>query len=602
MRRKFHAWRVAGLLFGMGTLLTAAVFVAPAEGPVAFRRDRVQLDAETMGSLSRQLGALAAMLDTTTAAGRRTAAQMLALATALDPSNAAARELIAGLQNGSHHPKPNPAETEKFHAKIWQYIGWLETPEAGEQGKALAACLADVMAISDPGNPRSEAILAAGERGAWAGWVPTVSNYEAKSAEVPKKPVPEIGTAARKAPEISLTKAEVHTPIWQRVGKEPAAATDIAPAEPPKWALSSAPLRMTAQKVTTENEGPAEFDIIVQAAPDGGSLQELGRVIKRLLIKQHGKLPAGWTVLITSNELQKSALSGKRQSISGASAVLASAAITGREPEATIIGLVDDQGAFRLPSGFWDQLVSLGKGNGGRLVLPTSAAEYLPSLLALENAQFFLDYEVVLAANFQELLDLSAKNPSESIARSSEKFQEIRSKSASQPISQYVANVFIRRRLAELAQEAPNHFSARMLAIQGAGNRPTQVPRAVLVPEMRRAIAPLAWLVGPPDPFDGPIGNAVTEKISRTYEACRSQVDGFERYVTTEDRDLLLRVKEMLADVRTLERAARSRGDYFVILESVLSAQAVLIRSYERISETLAETAGDTDVLAVPSH
>jgi len=600
MQRKFHAWRVAGLLFGMGTVLTAAGFVAPAEGPVAFRRDRVPLDADTMASLSKQLGTLATGIDFSTATGRRTAAQMLALATALDPSNSTARELISTLQNGSQPLKTNPADLEKYQAKIWQYIGWLETPEAGDQGKALAACLADVIAVSDAGNPRSEVIRAAGERGAWTGWIPTVSAYEAKALTANDAPAQDPAKTLPTAPQIGLTKAEVHTPIWQRVGKEIPRESNNS--EPPKWALSSAPLRMTAEKAAEDSEGSNDFNIIVRAAPDGGRLQKLENTIKKLLKNQHDRLPAGWDVTITSDELQNSVLSGKRQSISGAAAVLASAAITGQEPNATIIGIVDEKGAFKLSSGFWDQLDSLGKGNGGRLVLPAPAAEYLPSILALERPQFFLDYEVVLASNFQELLDLSAKVSNETIARVSAKFHEIRSKAGSQPVGQYVANSFIRRRLADLAQEAPYHFSARMLAVQGAGNRPTQVPRAVLVPELRRAIESVAWLVNPEDSFLGQVDSARIEKITQTFETCRSQVERLDRYVAKEDRDLFVRVKEMVSGIRTLERAARSRGEYYVVIEEVVAARNLLVRAHQGVSEALAEPGTEPESVTVPAH
>lgn len=581
----------------MGTLLTAADFVAPAEGPVAFRRDKVPLDSDTMGSLSKQLGSLVGGLDITTAAGRRTAAQMLALATALDPSNLAARELISSLQNGTPPPIPDPAAVEKYQMKIWQYISWLETPEAGDQGKALAACLADVIAVSDPGNPRAGAIRTAGERGAWTGWIPPVSAYETKALTKIEIPEPDAGTTPPKAPEIFLKKAEVHTPIWRREGKD--VPKEFGNNVPKKWVLSSSLLRMTAAQ---DSENKEDFTVIIRAAPDGGSLEGLGTTIHNLLKKQHSLLPAGLKVTITSDELQKSALSGKRQSISGAAAVLASAAVTGQEPDATIIGIVDEKGTFKLPTGFWEQLDSLDRGNGGRLVLPAAAAEYLPSILAFERAQFFLDYEVVLASNFQELLDLSAKNPNESIAKVSAKFQEIRSKAGTQAASQYVANSFIRRRLADLAQEAPYHFSARMLAIQGVGNRPTQVPRVVLIPELRRAIEPVAWLVNPDESFEGHVENNKIEKITQTFEACRSQVDRLDRYVMKEDRDLFGRVKEVVSDIRSIERAARSRGEDYVVRESVVSARKVLVDAHQGISEALAESGGESASVTVPAH
>ena len=589
MLRNIHALRVATILAGMGTLLTAADFVPPAEGPIAFRRDKIPLDADTMASLSKQLETLAAAMDSSTAAGRRGVAQTLALATALDPSNASARELIAGFQNNIQPAPENPDQVAKCQAKIWQYLGWLETPEAGDQGKALAACLADVIAVSEPKHPRSQALLAAGERGAWAGWIPSVSAYEAKSLAKIDEPLPATDPSAIKTPEITLTKAEVFTPLWQKTGKDEAA----------KWIIASSPLQMSAQKIPDEAGKPAEFSITIRSGPDGGGMQSIANSLRNLLKKQYGKLPPGWSVVITSEHLQKSTLAGKRQSISAAAAVLASAAITGREPDATIIGLVDENGAFKLPTGFWDQLVALDRGNGGRLVLPAAAAEYLPSLLALEKPQFFLDYEVVLASNFQELLELSAKIPNDAIGKTSAKFQEIRSKAGSQPVGQYVANSFIRRRLADLAQEAPYHYSARMLAIQGAGNRPTQVPKPVLLPELRRAIAPMEWIVKPSEPLNLSITSTKIDQLTQTYETCRVQVDHLERYVEKGDHDLFVRVKEMVAAIRPLERAARARGEDYTIRESVDTGRTALLRLYQAVADELVET-GDKEPAAAP--
>ena len=134
--------------------LVAGNFAPPAEGPVAFRRDRLPLDADTMATLSRQLVTLAQGLDAETAVNRRAAAQMLALATALDPGNGKAREVLAGFQNGSHPPAADAEQLEKSRERVWQDIAWLETPEAGGEGQALAACLADVLVVSDPKTPR----------------------------------------------------------------------------------------------------------------------------------------------------------------------------------------------------------------------------------------------------------------------------------------------------------------------------------------------------------------------------------------------------------------------------------------------------------------
>ncbi|MEO7100897.1 MAG: hypothetical protein ABI162_16175 [Luteolibacter sp.] len=573
--RNFHVLRIAGLLAISAGILPAADFVAPAEGPVAFRRDKIPLTAETLASLSKDLETLATAHDPATAVGRRGIAQMLALATALDPSNSSARELIAQFEKGTPPPKPDASEVGKGLTEIWQLLGWLESPEAGGQGRALAACLADIVVLADP----KQAPEKPKERGAWAGWVPALSAYEKK---VVAKVETKIPPAKTKVPEITLPSAHVTTMLWQKGGTE----------EAPKWVLGAAPIDMIVKKATDpeDPEQPADFSLTIRTAPSISGLPQIAASIKALLKKQHGTLPVGRAVVISSEQLQKSVLSNKRQSISAAVAVLASAGVTGREPDGTIIGLVDQSGAFTLPTNFWDQLVALGKGNGGRLVLPAAAADYLPSLLALEQPQFFLEHEVVLASNFQELLELSAKNPPDAVAKASAKFQEIREKGASQAVGQYVANPFIRRRLAELSSEAPNLYSARMLVIQGAGNRPTQLPRVVLAAELRRAIEPMAWISAQQITSSTLLDSATIDRIGQTFEACRVQVDRLDRYTQKDDRELFGRVKELIATLRPLERAARGRSDEFTGKDSLTPARTALLRAYAAVMEELSET------------
>ncbi|MES2921252.1 MAG: hypothetical protein V4819_06890 [Verrucomicrobiota bacterium] len=577
----FHLPRVTGLLLAAATSLMAGNFAAPAEGPVAFRRDQVPLDAETMAGLSRQLMTLAQGLKADTAAERRTAAQMLALSTALDPGNAKARDVLADFEKESHAPISDGDLLGKNRARIWQYLAWLETPEAGAQGQALAACLADVIAVSDPEHPRAQALRGAGERGAWKGWIPGLSAYETKA---PVETTPTDETAVADA-GVLLKSARVFTPLWKRSAEEP-----------PKWSLAAAPIEMVANG-TSEKGEQKPFSLVFVAPPKNQKLTPLISPLLKLLEKQHGSLPAGAQVTLSSPALDESLLSPKLQSISAASAVLASSAISGREPEATIIGLVDETGAFKLPTGFWNQLQSLGAGNGGRLVLPAAAAEYLPSMLALERPQIFFDYEVVLASNFKELLDLTAKTPEGTFAKVSTQFREIREKIGTQPLGQYVANPFIRRRLAEVATEAPYHYSARLLAIQGAGNRPVFVPQAVLTAELRRAIEPMDWLAKQAA-TGAALEDAEIARIGATYETCHGQVEQLYRYAEKSDREWVERVQAMVTTIRTLDRATRSRGEYYEVSAAVLQAHAAFLRAYAAVVEELDNASGEVEAAA----
>ena len=579
----FQFLRICAALVATGSLLSAADFVAPAEGPVAFRRDQVPLDPETMAGLSRILGILAKGVDGRDSAERRGAAQMLALAKALDPANASARELITDFQLGNHEPAANPEEMAKCLAEIWQYIGWLETPEAGAQGQALAACLSDIIVISDPKHPRAEQLRAAGERGAWGGWVAATAAFEAKAVAKSEEP-PTVDPAAtpEKSNAVTLKEARVFTLLWQRVGKGGAA----------KWKLASAPLRMAVTEAADdeEEEAPKDFSISIRSIEEGDLPLRQGKAMEVLLRKHHGALPPGRLVRIFAEDQQHAI---PTESMSAAIAVLASAAVTGREPDATILGLITADGTFTLPPGFWGQLSELGRGNGGRLILPAAAAEYLLAVLAMERPQFFLDYEVLLAADFRELLELAAKVPNDAMAGVSAKFREIREKAGSQPAGQYVANPFIRRRLADLSLEAPYHFSAKMLAIQGAGNRPTEIPQMVLASELLRAIAPMAWIVDRSTLNEGGDGDFSLDQLGAIYETCRVQVEALDRYLRLEDRELVLRVKNMLALIRTMDRAARARGEDYLVRGETENARSILTRAHRAVVEELVPLAGD---------
>lgn len=570
--------------------LVAGSFVPPAEGPVAFRRDRVPLDADTMAVLSRQLVTLAQGLDLETAANRRATAQMLALSTALDPGNARAREMISELKKGRQAPETDTEQIEKSQRRVWQDLAWLESPEAGSQGHALAACLADVLVVSDSGHPRVESLRAAGERGAWKGWIPELAAYEAAAAVEAATPAePEIEKPVGSSPGILLKKAKVSTVLWKQVTKS----------DPRKWELGPASLQMSAETHGgSDDEEPRPFAISINLSSEDGGYRKVSGTVLNLLKKQYGPPPFGARVRISSPGLGNSSAPPGPQSISAAAAVLAGAAVSGIEPDATILGVVDETGAFKLPSGFWNQLQSLGPGNGGRLILPAAAAELLPSLLALEKPQLFFEYEVLLAADFPELVRFSAKNPDEAMAKFMGNFREIREKANLQAVGQYVANSFVRKRLVEIVQEAPFHASATMLAIQGAGSRPAFIPRTILAAELQRAIEPMDWFVRK-EGFE--IDFSELGRINNSGEICKTQVDRLVRYADKDGRILLERVQDMVNGIRALDRAARARGDdYYDPQSGLFSAHVTLRAAYQSVAADLAAAAGDVVPAAPP--
>lgn len=533
---------IAALLAGMVLSLCGADFAVPETGTVAFRRDRVPLSALTMAGLSRDLEILARGLGGQTAEERQAAARMLALAMALDPANGRARELLAAYRNGRHKRLAEPARIATCHTRIWQMIGWLETPDAGADGNALAGCLKDVMVVSDPKHPQAAGLRKAGSKGAWAGWVPGIQAY--RGQENPVRPADELfnGTDVPAGNgNTPLENSRVFTILWK-----PAKNGD-----PASWVLGPGSLRMEAQA------GHETFSITIDTGDADNPLAPLARTLESLMDAWHNPLPQGLRIRIYSRTIDLTPDCGKPQPISAAAAVLASSAITGRAPEAIVIGHIDESGMLSLSADFWDQIMALGPGKGRRLVLPAAAAGWLPSLLALEKPGFFLDYEVLLADGFRDLLDLSAKEPDETVSAACVKFSELRARGAGQEIREYLTNRFVRERLEELGRDVPFHASATMLLAQASGRQPAQVSRGVLAAELRRALEPLAWIAA----IDGrDFTDAELKKLSEGCQLCQTDVQRIERLAAKTDLDLLERARAVVSTSRNPDRSSSSHG------------------------------------------
>ena len=99
-----------------------------------------------------------------------------------------------------------------------------------------------------PANPKADALRAAGEKGAWAGWVPDLSAYGEKklvSNAPPKASLP--AGNAHESNRILLEQAEVGTPLWMNVGEGDSRI----------WVLALAPLRMSAKMLENDEDGTA---------------------------------------------------------------------------------------------------------------------------------------------------------------------------------------------------------------------------------------------------------------------------------------------------------------------------------------------------------
>jgi hypothetical protein len=440
----------------------------------------------------------------------------------------------------------------------------LKLPEAGGDGQALAACLKDLVAESPQ------------ETGAWAGWVPELAAYEPRAAVAEAKPEdqhPEPSPDIAVATVPGLSSARIAMLAWKKSGEGSSA----------EWLPAPATLQMEANPAS---EPEAPFSIRI--SPPGGRNDETARMLEGLMRRNFGELPRGIQVRIDSKEFTELADQRRPLAFSAAAAVLASAALTGNEPDAVVLGDVDENGALTLPAAFWDQLLALESGNGKRLVLPAAAADLLPSLLATGRPGYFMDHEVLLARDFRHVLDLCAKQPPAALAAASAKFHAIRERMGAEEVRSYVANRFVRPRLGELAQEAPYHASAALLFIQGSGQRPTLVCRMALTSDLTRACKALSWI---PRTRDRDLEPWEQDLLEKTLDAFRKRIDELAALAAKTDQDLIEGARILLQPLRDMERAQRGRDEYHVKVETMWRARDEFSRQFLSLDKNLADVA-----------
>ena len=445
------------------------------------------------------------------------------------------------------------------------------------------------MVIADPKHPKASGLKQAGEQGAWRGWVPDLASYQPRDEET-EEPAdsPEPKSDPDKAAPEWLANATLLTPMWRR---QPDPPKDDKGRETVVWTLTPSPLKLSL-KDRDEKDKP--FVIAIGGDQGDTAVPKLSAQLTDLVAKRHPGLPAGKALRITSEEFEASIRAKRPTSISATALALAEAAVRGTKPTGTVVALVDEKGELGLPRGFWNQLRAVETGSPGRVVVPASGAPYLPSFLALENPGFFMKNEVLLASGIDDLVQLTSSEPSEEIASVLARFREIQAKLGSQDLRQYIGNRFVKQRLAEIAQEAPWHFSARMLLTQAAGNRPVTLPREVLAAELRRSLRPLLPLAGMrTEEIDRKIAKASGELEDST----REKADALERYAARDDRDLLETVDGLLDSLRDLERATRLRGsESYQIDTAVRNAATTFLRLYKETDTVLLAAAGETVV------
>jgi len=544
-----------------------------------------------MVSLSQQLTLLTRGGKLNTANDRRSAAQALAVALALDPANNGARENLSTLTKGKNLDRANNESLNAAKGRIWKMLTWLSMPQAGSDGNTLAALIGD--SISVLGSDHSDAVKAggSGEQGTWQGWVAPLSAFEEDKLvsdepidEIePDKPTEELSSKPDPKASVVLEKADLK------------AVLHTYDSLSNKWSFGLSTVKMEASRespvveVDPEHEVDdrerKEFEILVPSAVSSEHWRIERMVvssIRQALSDYRGELPKKGQIRLLAGDGNYS-FKKNHSYLSGPGFILANAALSGIEPQGTVLAELDRNNNMVVPPYFWRQLTALSEEKVGRLIVPVGAEEYLLNLLVIENPEFFLNNEVLMASSKEEFIALCAKEPSEEHAAVFAMFQELAAKAEGNPIGPFLSNRFVRQRLEEIVAEAPYHLSAKILA----SDRPQFLTRKVLAAEIWRVIDPLNEFT------DLDQEDTDTVEFEKLYDKIRDSLENLEHYAEIRDRELVNEGKDLASKIRSFLRTLRGRGELWERYSEIYAARREMIAKNYELRQKLSEASGD---------
>lgn len=602
MNSGFRNWLSGGLMACCLSALTSAsvadLFVPPSGKISPFRRDRLPIHDRLIHTLSNDLTTITSGSPYETAEDRRAVAKALALALALDPKNPSAADRLSKLVQGEKPATADKDKLEREKKNIWNSLAWLSAPEAGRDGNLLASLMGETLAAIYPDDSQAKTYLGKPENTAWKDWI-------AEPASFKKAPVIE------RTPEITKVENEEKEPAENKPKPEerkydPKAGVILDSAsiktilnlydrDKGLWLPKVVPVSMKANGKPKNEDGEDQFGFHLEISGDSDDSwqiqEEVSVPLRDRLANFLGQAPERAGIKVRLDGEVAYPFLKNRGAISGPAFLLAHAALTGSEVDGTVIGEIDKSGKLKLPDYFWRSLMELTEGSGGKLIIPKSAEPIFINLLALEKADFFLKYEVLVASSLEEYVMLSRKEASGQHEEIRQKFQIIREKATDNALGAYLTNKFVRERLQEIVDQAPYHLSAKVLSIYSSVSRPRYLTREALAAEIWRKVDAIHEIAKIEEIHE--INSNQLERLDELYKKMRDDLKDLERYTDSRNNDLLREAKDLVASVRGLGREFEGRGEMWQKYDEIASARNKMVRANRELVGKLVELTGD---------
>ena len=546
-----------GFLFGAAgwvvmhpLMACAAVYVPPQEDALELRRDQLLLDEGAMRNLAWDLAELAAGLGNEgKPESLRAAAQLVAVALTLDSGQKHAKEVNLDLLEKRTPKVGDDGSQARTKRRVLEVVGWLESEEAGATGKTLASYLKDPLATANDEDASADSAAR------WKGLVAPLEAFEGPKAvaEPPKlkseegeKTPPTVTPATTGPAQLKLEEVSIHVPFigWEKDRGRYIGMLAKVKASVKKDSDAGFTFRFPT-------DGLSDYTSLLRAMRRGPGKPLAVNAVSAI----HGELPESVKAQLRVGDNQRY-VDDNIEVLHGAAAVLMEASLSGIEPrkDAVVIGYPDAEGKWRSPQRMWERLKNLDEASkqGGILVVPSDCVPILEAFLVFENAEFFMKYEVILASNLSEVVEVLHSEKKECwVSTASTNFSQIQKTAASRTnsLGVFLANRHVRDRLQEMRIQAPRHASAALLLMQGNGLRPTKTSRKVAAEEIRSRMIPVAYAHGyNASEFPG------ADDLQQMLDKARPELEALLPKISSEERSLYEEAAAILSSVKALIR------------------------------------------------
>ena len=225
-----------------------------------------------------------------------------------------------------------------------------------------------------------------------------------------------------------------------------------------------------------------------------------------------------------------------------------------------LIGKLDPQGNLKRNHQTWTQLKQLRKQDSYKqtLIAPLNTEKDFLQLIALEEAEFFIRNEVLLAKNIDEAVQYAGEINDENLKTAHEQFVRIRDLVGTKSVGSYSVNKKIRSMLEGILELNPNHLSAKMILLRGDTKRSSKLESYYLAEEFKPLLKSLLEIKeNRPDYYD------IVESLNEKSLAIDEAIEPLKRYVDSDDEELIDALEKMSSELNNISRALKRKHDSY---------------------------------------